>query len=846
MLGLVVGVALLQQQARLLSWTSLLIVAGVSTCACMLSYRFSSSERLRLPARTSLAVVLGFVWASGFAQVYLSESLPVEWENKDIVLIGTVDSLPFRFEQGVRFNFAVEQVITDGMADHKDWPSKLTLSWYGSERGMDRSAGQNTGQSAAQSVGHGVDHNADSDGQDADSNAAGKAADIQPGERWQLRVRLKRPHGNANPYGFDYEAWLLEQRLRATGTVRPETQVVKNRRLDAFVWSVGNVIELWRARLRDRIHAALPDHPYAGVLVALVVGDQREIPQSDWTVFNRAGIGHLISISGLHITMVAGLFATLIYYLWRHSFFFSMATPLPLRLPAQKAAALAGAAMALLYVALAGFGVPAQRTMFMLIVVALAVWHGRISQFSSILCLALGSVVVLDPWAVLSPGFWLSFSAVAMIVFASDGYLHQKQAEQDTTALRKTLFETLPDVLRTAGLTQYAVTVGLVPLTMLLFGQISLISPLANAIAIPLVSFIVTPLALLGSVMPAPLSAWLLRLAHVFVDLLARLLTYLSAYPLAVWNAPLPSFWMFCLAMLGAVWLLAPRGWPMRWLGVLCCLPLFFQTPATPAEGELQVTALDIGQGMALLLETSQHRLLYDTGPTYSPESDSGSRVILPYLHARGINKLDGMMVSHNDSDHSGGALTILKQLPVDVVRSSLHLDSPIVQAASKHQRCEAGQQWDWDGVHFEILQPVSASYDSNKWKPNARSCVLRVSTARYSMLLPGDIEAIQEDELVNMIPQKLPADVLLAPHHGSGTSSTPAFLRAVHPALAVFQVGYLNRYHHPKTEVYARYADFGIKRLRSDESGAITLQFGASLTTSQFRQENARYWFDR
>jgi competence protein ComEC len=248
-----------------------------------------------------------------------------------------------------------------------------------------------------------------------------------------------------NPYGFDYEAWLLEQNLRATGAVRTDTADQQNRRLESFVWSIGNVIERSRAHLRDRIHAALPQYPYAGVLVALVVGDQREITQADWTVFNRVGIGHLISISGLHITMVAGLFAGLVFFLWRHSFFLGL--NLPLRLPAQKAAALAGALMAVIYVALAGFGVPAQRTMFMLTVVAIAVWTGRISNFSSVLCLALGLVVLFDPWAVLSPGFWLSFSAVAVILFAVGGRVEIAEPKSKLQGWRHSL--------HAAGLTQY-------------------------------------------------------------------------------------------------------------------------------------------------------------------------------------------------------------------------------------------------------------------------------------------------------------------------------------------------------------------------------------------------------
>jgi len=800
-IGLAIGVTLLQQQAALLDISSLILILLVVLVLVLVGYRFSLYPKLhgavKILWQLLLSGIVGFVWASLFAHFYLTRSLPVKYEGQDLVVVGTIDSLPAYVDRGERFNFAVERVVSPDLSpdERQHFPEKLALSVYQSAEDLH----------------------------------------VQPGERWQFNLRLKRPHGSANPHGFDYEAWLLEQGIRATGTVRHASAAYPNQRLQAFVWSFSNVVERCRAALRDRIHAALPGETYAGVIVALVIGDQREIAQSDWTVFNRAGIGHLISISGLHITMIAGLFAGLVSFLWRHSFFLNLS--LPLMVPAQKIAAVAGAAMAFLYVALAGFGVPAQRTLYMLCVVALAVWNGRVTSFSSVLCLALGMVVLLDPWAVLAPGFWLSFGAVAVILFAAAG------VEDDNA---KSWRQKLGSSLRVATRTQYAVTVGLVPLTMFLFGQFSLISPVANAVAIPLISFIVTPLALLGSVLPADVSALVLSLSHDAVQMLAVVLSWLSAFPAAVWNAAFPPFWVFALALAGVVWLLLPKAWPMRWLGIFCCLPLISYPPAPVAEGTMRVTALDVGQGMALLIETSAHRLLYDTGPAYSAESDSGGRLILPYLKAQGINGLDAMIVSHNDSDHSGGALSILKQMPVNQVLSSLTSDSAIVAESRQHRSCQSGQAWRWDGVMFEILQPVAASYDSTKWKPNARSCVLKVSTSNFAMLLPGDIEAVQEDELVNSIPDKLRANVLLAPHHGSGTSSTPAFLRAVQPELAIFQLGYLNRYHHPKTEVWNRYADFGIKRLRTDESGAITLQFGTSLQFSQFRQEHARYWYAR
>lgn len=728
--------------------------------------------------------LLGYLWAASAAHMALDRILPRSDEGRDVTVIGTIDSLPHRFDGGVRFHFRIERVATVDAAI----PRRVALSWYGP--------------------------------------AASDPQCLQPGERWRLKVRLQRPHGNANPHGFDYEAWLLEQGVRATGYVRPAGP--ENRRLDAWVPAARSMVERTRALLRDRITETLRGKPYAGVIVALVIGDQRGIAQSDWDVFNRTGIGHLVSISGLHITMLAGLAAWLASFLWRRSFF--TGAQLPLVLPAQKAAALAGAATAFLYVLLAGFGVPAQRTFTMLAVVALALWMGRITAASHVLCLALGVVLLLDPWAMLWPGFWLSYCAVAAILYASVGRLDRKQPGWRGGLLL-------------AARTQWAVTVGLVPLTLLLFGQVSLVSPIANAVAIPVISLFVTPLALLGSVLPSPLADAGLGAAHGAVALLAACLGWLAAPRLAVWSAPAPEPWILVLALVGAAWLLAPRGWPHRWAGLAAWTPLLAQLPSSPPRGEFTVTAFDVGQGMALLVETHAHRLLYDTGPQYAPGANGATRVILPYLRGRGIGRLEGMVVSHSDVDHAGGAADMLAALPVDALISSLPQAHPAVKAARRHTRCRAGQQWDWDGVRFEMLGPDPASYGDPALTSNARSCVLRISAGGKAMLLAADIEAAQEADLVRRFPQALRADVLLAPHHGSGTSSTAAFLQTVGPTLGVFQLGYRNRYRHPKKEVYARYAELGIRRLRTDEAGAVTLHFGRTLSVSEQRREQARYW---
>jgi len=825
-LGLIGGVAWLQVQAALPGTGLQLACAVAAALAALIAAAarpraLFRSSLIRMALAATAGALAGFAWAAFIAQGALSNELAKADEGRDFDVIGTVDSMPGRLEGAVRFNFAVETPAAV--------PPLIVLSWY---------AGTRAGGGAS-------------------------PPELLPGERWHLRVRLQRPHGNANPYGFDYEALLLEQGIRATGYVRAGG---RNERLAGFVPSPHNTVERARYAIRERIGAALPNARYGAVIAALVVGDQRGISQQDWQVFSRTGISHLVSISGLHITMIAGLAAGLAGWLWRKSFFVPE-WQLPLLLPAARLAAIAGMLAAWGYVALAGFGVPAQRTLYMLAVVAFAVWLDRLSAISHVLALAAAVVVILDPWAVLWPGFWLSFGCVAAILYATVGRM--ARIEPATAAMPAPgsgsdgasesgndrprgdgwwagSAASLRENLRQAAVTQVAVTVGLVPLTMLMFSQVSLVSPMANAVAIPVVSLLVAPLALAGSVLPAPLAAPVLQSAHWLLAALLDWLQWLSAQPLAVWSAPAPAWPMFVFALAGTGWALAPRGWPMRWLGLACWLPLLAAQPETPQPGVLRAIAFDVGQGMAMLIETSTHRLLYDTGPAYSPETNGGNRVILPYLRARGINALDGLIVTHSDSDHSGGALAILHEVRTGWVLSSLPDGHPIVKASPLHAHCVAGQHWEWDGVRFEMLHPTASSYDEPDLKPNARGCTLKISTKSGSMLLPADIEAPQEAALVAAVPEKLRAEVLLAPHHGSGTSSTPGFLAAVQPRDALFQVGYRNRYHHPRGDVLGRYLELGAGIWRTDESGAVSVEIGASPGLSAYRQQHARYWYGR
>ncbi|WAW09973.1 DNA internalization-related competence protein ComEC/Rec2 [Oxalobacter vibrioformis] len=807
--GFALGVIILQQQADLAGWPVLLLlaVASIGLMAASFWQRLAADRAsLKRLLRFLAGILFGFFWASVFAQYYLSDELPEYLEGKNIIVTGTIDSLPKLAETGKSFQFSVERAEFSGHP--VTVPARLLLSW------------SNTFQ----------------------QDDAAPIPDVRPGARWRLNVRLKRGHGSANPDGFDYEMWLLKQHIRATGYVRHDTkEAVKNRELAPFVMTPGSIINRARSRLRDHIRHALPDARYAGVIVALVIGDQQGIATSDWDVFNRTGISHLVSISGLHITLISGMFAGLVSFLWRRSFF--TRAKLPLLLPAQKAAAVGGVLMAWVYVLLAGFGVPAQRTLYMLIVVAIALWMGRLTRVSHVLFAALGIVLFFDPWAVLAPGFWLSFGAIGCILFISSG--RKTIFRQEVPKKTRWIF-----ALQNAARVQLGITIGLIPLTLLFFGRISLISPLANAIAIPLVGTVVTPMALLGSIMPSFLAHYLLGVAHYLVSLLAIVLEYFSAFSFAVWRAPIPETWFFVVALMGTIWMLAPRGWPARWLGLACWVPLFLSQPSHPPGGEVQAIALDVGQGSAILVETGNHRLLFDTGPAYTDEVNAGSRIIIPYLNARGITSLDVLVISHGDMDHAGGAASLLTdpEITVGSVYSSLKPDDPLVALARDHRPCLAGQMWEWDGVQFEMLGPTMDIHlaPEDKNKSNALSCVLKITAGSQSMLLPGDIGTREESGLLSRVPEKLKSDILLAPHHGSNTSSSLPFLATVKPSIAIFQMGYRNRYGHPDDTVSARYDVLGIRRMRTDEEGAILIRFGKKVEAEGWRNVRKRYWYGR
>ena len=716
----------------------------------------------------AFVALLAFTQGALRAEMRLTPELHPAWEGRDLVLTGRVDSLPIAITgqggvPGWRFEFTVQAVGPAGTALPPEVPRRLMLLAY-------------------------------------------ETPPVTAGERWRFTARLKRAHGLANPGGFDAELWLFEQGLRATGLVRAAE------RLQAAPWWE---IDAARQRLRNAIRERVADPAMAGVLAALSLGDQNAIGASDWALFRDTGVAHLLSVSGLHVTLFAWLATLLVQPLWRRSRRLCLAVPAPV------ASRWLGVVAATGYALFSGWGVPAQRTALMLAAVAALRSLGLRWPWPLVLLAAAVVVTVVDPWALLQPGFWLSFGAVGLLM-AAGGETAQGGWQRLKAALR----------------TQAIATVGLAPLGLVCFGQLSAVGLLANLVAIPLISFVITPLALLGGV-ATPLWA----LAAALMQLLMGWLRLLVGLPGAVWWLPAAPAWAQALALLGGALMVMRLPWRLRLAGLLMAVPMCWPALPVPAEGEFELLAPDVGQGNAVLLRTRTHALLFDAGPVYAPGADAGGRVLLPLLRSLGVRRLELLVLSHRDTDHVGGAAALLQALGVTEVRSSLEPGHPLL-AGRAARRCEAGQSWTWDGVRLELLHPLPAHYDAGL-KPNDLSCVLRVTSASgRRALLAGDLEATQERRLAQREPD-LRADVLLVPHHGSKTSSSAELLAAVRPQLGLVQAGYRSRFGHPAPPVLARYQAAGIEVVASPACGAWRWRSDGGPATCE-RELSRRYWNDR
>ena len=736
--------------------------------------------------------VLAFALAGLHGSWRMAQTLNEDLEGVDIGVVGVVAELPKVMASGVRFVLAVESASQQDRA--VQLPPRLSLGWY-----------QNR---AARS--------------DIDQAFSGAGPQVKAGQRWKLVVRLKRPHGLVNPYGFDYELYLLENGIGATGYVREQGSALINDH-------AGFGLQALRQKVKDAIEAQVPSARVAGVLAGLTIGDQSAIEREDWDLFRTTGVAHLVSISGLHVTMFAWLASGLAQRLWRRS------ARAVLWWPARSAGLWLGLTAAMSYALFSGWGVPAQRTVWMLATGVALRALGRRWPWPMVLLAAAMTVTLWDPWALLQPGFWLSFVAVGLLLASNSGGDERAPSEAIQSAqsivavplIGATLLVSKRFIQRlyqgaSAGVrNQLVATVGLAPLSLLFFKQLSLVGLLANLVAIPLVSFVLTPLALAGVLLHAlwQPAAWL-------VERWIDYLKILASWPGATLQVAAAPFWAQCTALLGAAVAVMPLPWRLRLLSLPLCLTLFFPGVERPPLGQFDLLALDVGQGTAVQIRTHKHLLLFDAGPQYSAESDAGQRVLLPVLQAQGERRIDVLMLSHSDTDHVGGAHALLSQSLIGTVHSSLPLAHPLLQQAQQQgvavQRCEQGQRWSWDGVDFSVLHPQQGD-ELKGLRPNAMSCVLQVSSADGGAraLLTGDIERSQESRLVEHYGEALQSHVLLVPHHGSKTSSSLSFLEYVKAQVAVVQSGYRNRFGHPAPEVLQRLRDHVDTVLTSPVCGA-------------------------
>ncbi|MES2205649.1 MAG: DNA internalization-related competence protein ComEC/Rec2 [Pseudomonadota bacterium] len=728
----------------------------------------------------------------------LVHRLPESMAKSVIMVEGWIDDLPRITEYGTRFSFQVTRVENETLAVAA-LPERLWLTAYLPTKPSEETKWR-----------------------------------PQAGECWKLAVSLKPPHGLMNPHGFDTETWMLSHGFDASGSLKNRVPPVYIERCARTVFeSQFQWLQKQRQILKNKLERLLGQAPYTGVLTALTIGDQPAIPETQWHRFNATGIGHLISISGFHISFLAGLAAWIVSKLiiW---------SPRCLDIaPDRVWGASAGVIVAVAYVLLAGGGVPAQRTAWMISMMALGWAVGRRLSGSVVFSWAMIGVLFMDSFAPLTAGFWLSFIGVGSLMLSGNGLV---------VALT---------FWREAFKSQMVATVALLPATLYLFGKVSVVSPFANALAIPVVSILVTPLALFGVLIPnESIALFALNASHRIFEWLDIVLAWLSNNPFisAIWQGAQPSLWSTVWATVGIIgYACGAKALPGRlWISCLSILSLMALPQLPVVYGAARLTVLDVGQGLSVLIETANHRLLYDSGPrpfkaSASSGADAGARVILPFLRGEGINSIDTLMISHQDTDHRGGADTLLEQLPINKLLTSVKPDLfKTRKDKTVFEYCQTGQHWEWDGVKFLMLSPTLERL-AHEARTNDLSCVLKIATAEVSVLLPGDAEGSVENELLETQKAALPSTLLIAGHHGSRSSTSVAWLEQVQPRYTIFTTGYLNHYHHPHPSILERVAQHGSMSLRSDQHGSIKFEVSekiAAVTLPEcWRYQVRRVW---
>ena len=828
------------------AWVAGIICLGISKMSQRVLHH------LHLPA----AFLLGFAFTATYANYFLSWSLPSAWQGKTLIATGYIASIPHTQTLGV----SCQPVI----ARLRQQPKQSMLN-----PGLPRPT-KNVGLAMT----HKTYQLASSRNQITEFLFAPETLhyenitnmpkgllhlscyhceqNFKAGDKWQLTIRLKHLHGTSNPGGFDHEAWALQKNIRATGYMLPKSHHV-------FLPTQNKpyMITRWRQLFAEKVIKHLPNTATAPWLMALIIGERNNIPEEDWRVLRNTGTNHLMAIAGLHIGCMAGLVYWIVLQCWRRI------PRVPLIRPAQEVAAIAALITALAYSALAGFCIPTQRACVMLFIFLVAVLCRKKLPAWYAWSLALFTMLLINPLDVLSESFWLSFGTIALIIYGMSGRLAPSGFWWKW------------------GRVQWVITLGLIPLSLLLFQECSLISFVANSIAIPWLEFLVLPFALLGAVtlfISTKLGSLILFAANQSLSGLWWVLSYFSQLSFASWHQSMPNYFIFTAAVIGVVLLLLPRGLPGRGIGIFWLLPLFFYQPLQPRLGEMWLTLLDVGQGLSVMVQTQHHVLVYDTGAKSGPNFDMGESVVLPALHALHAKKIDMLVISHGDNDHIGGAQAILEQMPVLAVRTSVvekvrglmrpgkvgWVERSETQRSSAMPAslgfaalnptynissqppitpCLAHTSWQWDGVTFTFLYPPPENFNLG----NNSSCILKIDNGQQKILLTGDMEKLAEKYLVKHYSAKqLAATVLVAPHHGSKTSALKKFVTAVHPSYVLYSTGYRNRYHFPHKSVVATYTELGAVQLNTAVTGAMQFKLakGESVALpSLYRLEHPRYW---
>jgi competence protein ComEC len=631
------------------------------------------------------------------------------------------------------------------------------------------------------------------------------ADNLAVNQNWQLKLRLKPAVGLSNPGSFDYEKWLFQQGIGAVSYVKPSDT---NKLITS---SNRHSIDTVRHKLANFITLTLDESETSALLVGLTTGMRTSISSHQWQTLSNTGTSHLLAISGLHIGLAAVIGFYIFKWLWQ------LKSSNLLLIPAKKCAVIGAIIFATAYAALAGFSVPTQRALLMLLVVSISLLMNRSIKASHILATSLIIILTFDPLAILSAGFWLSFAAVAIIFFT---FSHRH-----------------PPVARPWLKIHCVIAIGLTPFLLLFFNQTSLITPLANFIAVPVISFIVVPLSLAASfswLFSPQLTSLLFTIADITLSHLWVLLDKLSVLPFATWSPTQLPFAYWLIVLLGIILLLMPKGFPAKWLGLLGFTPFIFYQAPRPNDGEFWFTLLDVGQGLSTVIVTKNHTLIYDVGEKISPQFDMGAHIVVPYLNSVDINHIDKLIVSHGDNDHIGGLHSLAQQKNIGQILSS------VTEKIPKASSCHQGQQWVWDNVLFQVLHPRL----TDQLSENNFSCVLKVSNKTGSVLLTGDIEKQAENLLIER-QQDLTSTLLIAPHHGSNTSSSYPFIRHVNPQSVLIPAGYMNRFNFPHPKVIQRYKTQNIPILSTAQSGAIEYRFNKQGLQGpiRWRQHSQKIW---